>query len=131
MSQDLTLIKLSPPGDEPHAGAERGIDAARSLREGKLVVNEAEPMTIADGARTISLGKRNWEIIKNSVDGVCKEIKAEASALDVASVGAACNISLNEQGLVSGLMAALPGMGSADSTPPRTVKVDAQRMLPA
>lgn len=44
-----------------------GNDAARSLRQGSLVANETEPMTIADGARTISLGRHNWEIIKDSV----------------------------------------------------------------
>jgi threonine dehydratase len=44
-----------------------GNDAARSLRQGSLVANETEPMTIADGARTISLGRRNWAIIKDSV----------------------------------------------------------------
>jgi threonine dehydratase len=44
-----------------------GNDAARSLREGKLVRNETEPMTIADGARTVSLGDRNWAIIKENV----------------------------------------------------------------
>jgi len=32
-----------------------------------LISNESEPMTIADGARTISLGKLNWEIIRDSV----------------------------------------------------------------
>lgn len=42
-------------------------DAARSLKEGKIVVNETEPQTIADGARTLSLGAHNWEIIKNGV----------------------------------------------------------------
>lgn len=42
-------------------------DAARSLREGKIVVNETEPQTIADGARTLSVGGHNWEIIKNGV----------------------------------------------------------------
>lgn len=45
-------------------------DAARSLREGKIVVNENEPQTIADGARTLSLGKHNWEIIKNGVEEI-------------------------------------------------------------
>lgn len=44
-----------------------GNDAARSLKTGKLISNESEPMTIADGARTISLGKLNWEIIRDSV----------------------------------------------------------------
>lgn len=50
------------------------------------------------------------EIIKAAVDGVCGEIKTSAAALDVGSVGAACNISLNEQGLVSGLAAMVPGL---------------------
>jgi threonine dehydratase len=44
-----------------------GNDAARSLKAGKLVQNEKEPTTIADGARTISLGKLNWEIIYHNV----------------------------------------------------------------
>lgn len=44
-----------------------GNDAARSLRAGKIVANESEPMTLADGARTLSLGKQNWEIIKTGV----------------------------------------------------------------
>jgi acetyl-CoA C-acetyltransferase len=33
-----------------------------------------------------------------------------AAALDVGSVGAACNFSLNEQGLLAGLMAMTPGL---------------------
>jgi len=44
-----------------------GNDAARSLAAGKIVPNETEPMTIADGARTISLGNLNWPIIQKSV----------------------------------------------------------------
>lgn len=44
-----------------------GNDAARSLKAGKIIPNETEPMTLADGARTISLGKLNWEIIKFGV----------------------------------------------------------------
>lgn len=46
-----------------------GNDAARSLRAGKIIANESEPITIADGARTLSVGNLNWEIIK---DGVSK-----------------------------------------------------------
>ena len=51
------------------AGAEPALanDAARSVRSGRLMVNESEPATIADGARTLSLGRRNWEIIKTNV----------------------------------------------------------------
>ncbi|HEX8251390.1 MAG TPA: threonine/serine dehydratase [Pyrinomonadaceae bacterium] len=44
-----------------------GNDAFRSLKAGAIVRNESEPMTIADGARTISLGNHNWEIIKTQV----------------------------------------------------------------
>ncbi|CAN5785093.1 hypothetical protein BH24ACI3_BH24ACI3_00490 [soil metagenome] len=42
-------------------------DAARSFRAGKIIANEVEPMTIADGARTISLGNLNWPIIRDGV----------------------------------------------------------------
>lgn len=42
-------------------------DAARSLRSGQLICNEQEPDTVADGARTISLGVLNWEIMQHGV----------------------------------------------------------------
>ncbi|MFT3745534.1 MAG: threonine/serine dehydratase [Pyrinomonadaceae bacterium] len=42
-------------------------DAARSLRAGNLIANETEPQTIADGTRTLSLGKLNWPIIKDGL----------------------------------------------------------------
>ena len=42
-------------------------DAARSLRAGKIIANENEPQTIADGARTISLGSRNWAILQKGL----------------------------------------------------------------
>ena len=53
-------------------GAEplEGNDAARSLAAGRLIANEKEPMTIADGARTISLGNLNWPIIREYVIGI-------------------------------------------------------------
>jgi threonine dehydratase len=47
-----------------------GNDAARSLAEGRIVTNEAEPETIADGARTVSLGKHNWAILKDSIETI-------------------------------------------------------------
>jgi len=47
-----------------------GNDAVRSLKAGHIIRNEEEPMTIADGARTISLGDLNWEIIKDNVLGI-------------------------------------------------------------
>jgi acetyl-CoA acetyltransferase len=50
------------------------------------------------------------QIIRNAVESTCRQINVPASAIDVGSVGAACNFSLNEQGLLSGLMAMTPGM---------------------
>lgn len=45
-------------------------DAARSLRSGKLVRNEQESATSADGARTISLGQLNWEILQQGMNTI-------------------------------------------------------------
>jgi acetyl-CoA C-acetyltransferase len=50
------------------------------------------------------------EIVSNAVLGVCGEIGIEPGSIDVGSIGAACNFSLNEQGLLAGLMASVPGM---------------------
>ena len=50
------------------------------------------------------------EILSNAVQGACREIGVEPEALDVASVGAACNFTLNEQGLLAGLLASIPGL---------------------
>lgn len=45
-------------------------DAARSLRAGHIVANEAEPQTIADGARTVSVGQHNWAVLKDGLAGI-------------------------------------------------------------
>ena len=58
--------KIQVIGAEPLLGN----DAARSLKAGEIVRNEREPPTIADGARTISLGKRNWKILKRGMKGI-------------------------------------------------------------
>jgi acetyl-CoA C-acetyltransferase len=50
--------------------------------------------------------------VASAVSGTCKEIEVAPSALDVASIGATCNISLNEQGLLAGLVAQVPGLAS-------------------
>ncbi len=50
------------------------------------------------------------QILDHAIQGACRQIGAPASALDVGSVGAACNFSLNEQGLLAGLMAMTPGL---------------------
>jgi acetyl-CoA acetyltransferase len=56
------------------------------------------------------LGMRPPEILRAAVEGACGEIGTGAEALDVASVGAACNFTLNEQGLLAGLLAGIPGL---------------------
>lgn len=45
-------------------------DAAQSLAEGKIVRLEAEPQTIADGVRTLSIGQHNWEVLKTGLAGI-------------------------------------------------------------
>jgi threonine dehydratase len=67
-------------GAEPAVGN----DAARSLRAGHIVRNDSEPQTIADGARTLSLGEHNWAILRNGLTGIIEvpeENIAEATRL--------------------------------------------------
>lgn len=45
-------------------------DAARSLRAGHIIANELEPQSIADGARTPSLGQHNWAILREGLAGI-------------------------------------------------------------
>src|SRR5215831_21132774 len=50
------------------------------------------------------------QIVDSAIQGACREIHIEPAALDVGSVGAACSFSLNEQGLLAGLVASTPGL---------------------
>jgi acetyl-CoA acetyltransferase len=52
------------------------------------------------------------EIVANAVEGVCREIKVQPGAIDVGSIGATCNVSLNKQGLLAGLVASVPGLAA-------------------
>jgi threonine dehydratase len=45
-------------------------DAARSLRAGHIVSNDAEPQTIADGTRTLSVGKHNWALLEDGIETI-------------------------------------------------------------
>src|SRR5260221_9943041 len=54
-----------------------GNDAARSVRSGQLISNEQEPDTVADGARTLSLGTLNWEIIQRGIADRSEEHTSE------------------------------------------------------
>jgi threonine dehydratase len=77
-----------------------GNDAARSLKAGRVIPNETEPMTLADGARTISLGKLNWEIIKNGV-GEILEVSDEKIAEAVRLYFALANLKTEPTGALS------------------------------
>ena len=50
------------------------------------------------------------QVLANAVTEVCQQIAVEPAAIDVGSVGSACNFTLNHQGLLSGLVATVPGM---------------------
>jgi acetyl-CoA C-acetyltransferase len=50
------------------------------------------------------------QIVDAAIQSACRQVDAPASALDVGSIGAACNFSLNRQGLLAGLMAMTPGL---------------------
>lgn len=50
------------------------------------------------------------DIIRNAAVETCASINVDPSVVDVGSVGAVCNIALNQQGLLSGLLAQVPGL---------------------
>ncbi|MBS2005883.1 MAG: pyridoxal-phosphate dependent enzyme [Cyanobacteria bacterium SZAS TMP-1] len=54
-----------------------GNDGARSLAAGRIIANEQEPATIADGARTVSLGQHNFAILKDGLAGVIEVSEEE------------------------------------------------------
>lgn len=77
-----------------------GNDAAKSLKAGKIVANESEPLTIADGARTLSLGKHNWEFIKTGVKEII-EVADEKIAESVRLYYGLANLKSEPTGAVS------------------------------
>jgi threonine dehydratase len=63
IARDYLGARTEMIGAEPLPGN----DAARSFHSGTLIENEREPATVADGARTLSLGTINWEILQHGV----------------------------------------------------------------
>lgn len=45
-------------------------DAARSLKAGKIIPNDLEPQTIADGTRTLSVGDLTFPVIQRGVEDI-------------------------------------------------------------
>jgi len=54
-------------------------DAARSLAAGRIIANDTEPKTIADGVRTVSLGQHNWQILQGGLAGIIKVTEEQIS----------------------------------------------------
>lgn len=74
------LLGLRAEGVEiPVVGAEPLLanHVTRSFRAGRLIEDQFEPKTIADGARTRSLGKRNWEILKDGLADIIEVTETE------------------------------------------------------
>ncbi len=83
-------------GAEPKLGN----DASLSLQAGEIVRNESEPQTIADGARTLSLGNLNWAIIKDGVAGII-EVSDETIAAAVRLYFGLVNLKCEPTGALS------------------------------
>jgi threonine dehydratase len=60
-------------------GAEPKIanDAYLSLQKGEIVKNSAEPQSIADGARTLSVGLNNWPILQSGLRAIIEVEEAQ------------------------------------------------------
>lgn len=75
-------------------------DAKRSLVAGHIIANETEPQTIADGARTLSLGQRNWKILKDGVADIL-EVSDDAIKDGVRSLFKLANLKAEPTGAVA------------------------------
>ncbi len=77
-----------------------GNDAFRSLQAGKIIKNETEPITLADGARTISLGEHNWKIIEKGVAEII-EVSEEKIKAAVCLYFSLANLKVEPTGALS------------------------------
>ncbi len=77
-----------------------GNDASRSLKAGRIIKNEREPQTLADGARTVSLGEHNWKIIEKGVVDIL-EISEEKIAEGVRVLFSYANLKVEPTGALS------------------------------
>jgi threonine dehydratase len=75
-------------------------DAARSLSSGQLVTLPSEPLTLADGVRTVSLGRHNWAILRNGLAGVV-EVSEEQIAQAVRLLFVLANLKAEPTGALA------------------------------
>jgi threonine dehydratase len=104
-------------------------DGARSFRAGHLISNDTEPQTIADGARTKSLGKRNWDILSGprgltdvlevTEEAICEAVrllfmKANLKVEPTGALAVAAVMSDPERFMDSGLVCCVVTGGNVD-----------------
>lgn len=95
-ARDILAPKIEVIGVEPLLGN----DAARSLREGRLVTLDAEPSTMADGTRTPSVGKLNWEIIRSGLRRIV-EVPEDKIAEGLRTLYAKANLKVEPTGALT------------------------------
>ncbi len=106
VARDILAPDVEVIGAEPLLGN----DAARSLREGRLVSLDHEPMTMADGTRTLSVGNLNWEIISKGVKRIV-EVPEEKIGAGVRTLYGYANLKAEPTGALSvGAMLTQPEM---------------------
>jgi threonine dehydratase len=96
VARDILAPEVEIVGAEPLLGN----DAAQSLREGRLAALPQEPATIADGTRTLSVGKINWEIIKRGVKRIV-EVPEDKIAEGLRTLYAYANLKVEPTGALS------------------------------
>jgi threonine dehydratase len=95
-ARDLLAPNVEVVGAEPLLGN----DAAQSLRSGELVTLEAEPATVADGTRTPSVGKLNWEIIRDGLRRIV-EVPEENITEGLRTLYSAANLKVEPTGALT------------------------------
>lgn len=96
VARDILAPEVEIIGAEPLLGN----DAAQSLREGRLVALPQEPATIADGTRTLSVGKINWEIIRRGIRRIV-EVPEDKIAEGLRTLYACANLKVEPTGALS------------------------------
>src|ERR1035438_6232186 len=102
------LGRLSLNGKESAAYRGRACDAALQLKQ-DITVKPIYIATFHQSKFGKLMGMTVPQIVDSAIQGACRQIGTVPAALDVGSIGAACNFSLNEQGLLAGPMADTPG----------------------
>lgn len=95
-ARDILAPKVEIVGTEPLLGN----DAAQSLRSGELVALDAEPLTMADGTRTPSVGNLNWEIIRTGLRHIV-EVPEEKIAEGLRTLYTAANLKVEPTGALT------------------------------